>query len=451
MRKMSMVVFLSLMVIFKNVAFAEPFAYVTNYYSQDIRAIDLANNSVTSIIPTDQKYYNGFGVDEINHKIYFGNEGSISVFDYLTDSYITTFPMSNIGYVENIVVSKDGRKLFLPISRTYYPGQIERVEVVDSATYSIEKIISLEDYGSGATFGVLSPDGGRLYVSCRWSNNIVVIDTNKNEVVDIINIKAGYSPTGLAITNDGTKLYVLTRWDGGYVNIIDTNPASSTYHHVIKTVMTGLSTGFTALPVFSPDATRLYFTYPNSKKLVVLNTQTDEIHSIIGTEGIDPSWIIISPDGENLYITSWGSNLVEIINTNTLSTTRTIPMGSGTWEIMLIRKAVNAMIDINPDTLNIQSRGQYITCYIELPNSLNPSNIKIETIKLNQILSVDSKHVEIGDYNHNGIQDLMVKFDRKKAIDIFSSNAGTTVKVKVSGTLNTGQIFEGTDTVKLLK
>lgn len=443
--------FILLILSLPRIASAEPFAYVTNYYSQDIYIIDLADNSVTTVVPTDQNYWGGVGLDEVNNKIYFGNTNSISVFDYLTDSYMGTFPMSNAGHVEgNIVVSSDGSKLYLPISRTYFPGQIERVEVIDTATYSVEKIISLEGYGLGTTFGLLSPDGGRLYISCRWSNNIVVIDTIKNEVAGVIDIAAGEAPTGLAMTHDGKKLYVLTRWGGGYINIIDTDPVSPTYHSVIKTVMTGLSSGDTALPIFSPDESTLYFTYPNANKLVVLNTLTDEIQSIVGTVGIDPLSMVISPGGEYLYIASWSSNLVEVVDTSTLRTIKTIPVGSGPWDMVYVSKALKATIDVTPDTLNLKSKGQYITCYIELPSGNNPSDIKLESIKLNKKISPELTPIQIADYDQDGILDLMVKFDREKVVNLLSNAPGVT-KIEVSGTLNTGRSFTGSDMVKLLK
>jgi hypothetical protein len=72
-------------------------------------------------------------------------------------------------------------------------------------------------------------------------------------------------------------------------------------------------------------------------------------------------------------------------------------------------------LDINPDTLNLKSRGSYITAYIELPEGYDVSNIDMSTVKLNiegSEIYAEDLPFSIGDYNINGVQDIMVKFDR---------------------------------------
>ena len=70
-------------------------------------------------------------------------------------------------------------------------------------------------------------------------------------------------------------------------------------------------------------------------------------------------------------------------------------------------------MDVKPDTLNLESQGSWVTCYIELPMDYEVSNIDISTILLNDTIPVDlTGPTEIGDYDEDGISDLMVKFDR---------------------------------------
>lgn len=441
-------VFVLLFGLFAKNSFADPFAYVANYDSQDISVIDMADNHVASIIPTDQKYYNGMAVDYTNNKIYFGGNGSISVFDYMTDSFITSFPLAYSGSVETITVSKDGNRVYLPISRTYYPGQIERVEIANATTYSIEKVISLEDYCFGATQGQLSLDEARFYVSCRHSNNIVVIDTEKSEVMNIIPITTGIKPMGLALTRDGRKLYVISGY-GDNVSVIDTDPTSPSYHQIIKSIPTGLSTGAGTIPTLSPDGARLYFTLYGNNALVVLDTQLDEVYSIIQTITPDPINVITSPDGKYIYVTSYNSNLVEVINAGTLTPMTTISVGGfGPWNIGLISKALQATIDIAPETLNLQSKGKYITCYIELPKGSNVNDISVESIKMNDVVSAETMPTQISDYDNDGIEDLMVKFDRAKVLNVLSGGTGSK-EVTISGTLKSGQSIIGKDTIRL--
>jgi parallel beta-helix repeat protein len=114
-------------------------------------------------------------------------------------------------------------------------------------------------------------------------------------------------------------------------------------------------------------------------------------------------------------------------------------------------------VDVNPDTLNLKSKGRWITVHIELPEGYNVSNIDRSTILLNDTIPVDSfwldKPLEsvIGDYDNDGITDLMVKFDRQ-ALTKYLKTKGTTddqVTLVITGEAN-GKSFEVTDTIKVI-
>jgi parallel beta-helix repeat protein len=122
--------------------------------------------------------------------------------------------------------------------------------------------------------------------------------------------------------------------------------------------------------------------------------------------------------------------------------------------------AITAAVDIDPDTLNLRSQRQWITCYIELPESYNLSDIDISTVMLNDTIPVSLLDVpapepvptEIGDYDSDGIPDLMVKFNRTKVIEFLLSKGIMygNVTLTVTGELFDGTPFEGTDIVKVL-
>ena len=85
--------------------------------------------------------------------------------------------------------------------------------------------------GSGPHGVAVTPDGTKLYVSNAFSDNVSVIDTTTNTL--ITTIAAGDYPDGVSITPDGTKLYVVNN-DSNDVSVIDT--ATNT---VIDTVPVG--------------------------------------------------------------------------------------------------------------------------------------------------------------------------------------------------------------------
>ncbi|MFX1574986.1 MAG: hypothetical protein ACFFB0_19790 [Promethearchaeota archaeon] len=112
-------------------------------------------------------------------------------------------------------------------------------------------------------------------------------------------------------------------------------------------------------------------------------------------------------------------------------------------------RMVYATVDFNPNTLNQKSKGKWITVYIELPEGSDVDDIDITSILLNEICPIaDSSPSGIGDYDEDGIPDLMVKFDRQAVIGLF--NPGENVEIMISGELNDGTPFEGTDTIRVI-
>jgi hypothetical protein len=117
---------------------------------------------------------------------------------------------------------------------------------------------------------------------------------------------------------------------------------------------------------------------------------------------------------------------------------------------------INATLDIDPSTLNLGSRGNWITAYIELYKSVDVGSINVSSILLNNSIPVDPRRpVTIGDYDGDGILDLMVKFDRAQVAQYILDHASligqfTTVALTVAGELDDGTPFIGSDTIRIV-
>lgn len=125
---------------------------------------------------------------------------------------------------------------------------------------------------------------------------------------------------------------------------------------------------------------------------------------------------------------------------------------------------IPANVDLKPETLNLKSIGKWITCYIEVSNGLDVGNINVSTILLNATFPISLLDVpapepvptKIGDYDCDGIPDLMVKFTRGSIIEWLRTLDNSDDKGKrYSVTLViTGEVlgitFEGSDTIDVL-
>lgn len=103
---------------------------------------------------------------------------------------------------------------------------------------------------------------------------------------------------------------------------------------------------------------------------------------------------------------------------------------------------MNAMIDVKPSTLNLQSNGKWVKVDIALPEAYPAADIDVSSITLNGIVSADSGKIQ---ENHNGLK---VKFDRR-SLRVFDILGSRDQVISITGQLTSGTAFEGSDTVKV--
>ena len=118
---------------------------------------------------------------------------------------------------------------------------------------------------------------------------------------------------------------------------------------------------------------------------------------------------------------------------------------------IIVSGAPVASVDIDPNTLNLKSRGKWITSYIELSGGFVVGDIDVSSIMLNGTLHAAPKPTSIGDNDNDGIPDLMVKFDRQAIITWLKDEGiyGGEVTFTVTGTV-ADKPFEGHDTIRII-
>jgi hypothetical protein len=107
-----------------------------------------------------------------------------------------------------------------------------------------------------------------------------------------------------------------------------------------------------------------------------------------------------------------------------------------------------AGIDFDPDTLEKDSEGVPVTVYIDTPPETPVTWIKIHTVLLNDTAAVLAEPPPvIADFDEDGQDELMVKFDRYQVSSILPLGRHL---VTVTGQL-AGHRFSGQDTVRVMK
>jgi parallel beta-helix repeat protein len=105
---------------------------------------------------------------------------------------------------------------------------------------------------------------------------------------------------------------------------------------------------------------------------------------------------------------------------------------------------IKVTLEIEPHTLNLGSKSESITAYIELPEVYNVSDIDVSTIRLNETIPAGLKFTAIGDYDNDMIPDLMVRFNRTAVSEFIMSEGLMTgnVALTVTGNFTDGNPFQ---------
>ncbi|UCH65364.1 MAG: beta-propeller fold lactonase family protein [Ignavibacterium sp.] len=159
----------------------------------------------------------------------------------------------------------------------------------------------------------ISPDGTKAYVSRSSTsdpifNTIFVVNTITMSVTKEILLPAPGIPHGIALTPDGTKLYV-ANLSLSRISIVD-----ATNDEFIDDIV--LSPGTEPMQTtISPDGTYLYVSARGTSKLLVLDTATNTIVAEVPVSPA-PMHIAVTSDGNKIYIPSMMGKVVNVINKN---------------------------------------------------------------------------------------------------------------------------------------
>lgn len=110
-----------------------------------------------------------------------------------------------------------------------------------------------------------------------------------------------------------------------------------------------------------------------------------------------------------------------------------------------ISNIIEAGIKLDPETLNLSSRIEWITAYIELPAWYDINNI--ETVAVALMYNENHLFADWGEPDEDGR--LMFKFDGETVLKWFKDLHGQEIELTVLVKAN-GDLFQGTDTIRII-
>ncbi len=193
-----------------------------------------------------------------------------------------------------------------------------------------------EDFNYDSTNEGVAMSGSTLYFANTGNDTVGVLDTTALTVSNYENptetlIHVGFDPGGLAVTPDGSQVWVA-----------DTGPQTGGPEtlagiSVISTA-TDTVTAKMHLPTdpreiaFSPSGATAYVT--SGVGLLVIDTATMQVTNVINGLG-DPEGVTVSPDGSTVYVTNTVRGEVDVISAATNTVTDTIQVGQMPWQMAL--------------------------------------------------------------------------------------------------------------------
>ncbi len=176
------------------------------------------------------------------------------------------------------------------------------VSVID---LSSNTVVAGVEVGSEPYGVAVSPDGTQVYVACM-GGGVYIIDAADNTVVGTIEVPA----TTVAVSPDGSTLYAASMYENE-LSVIDT---------LSNEIRAGIEAEYYPHGIaVSPDGSRVYLAKIRSGCVSVLDaTSLDVIDNISLAEGSSPLEVEVSPDGSVLYVTSYDCVWVVDTATNTI-------------------------------------------------------------------------------------------------------------------------------------
>lgn len=161
------------------------------------------------------------------------------------------------------------------------------------------------------------PSNGNIYVANQGANDVSVISSSSNKVIDTVPVGSG--PITLAYDSVNKNMYVGNSYSSN-VSVINstTNNVTSTIN--VGTFPDGISV--------DPQSNMVYVANRNASTVTIVNGSTEKPVTTIPV-GKYPSAVAFDSQNSYIYVTDFGSNSTTVINTTTNIDIANLKVGVG--------------------------------------------------------------------------------------------------------------------------
>ena len=276
--------------------------YVTDPLEDRVAVFDASTNTVIDYIEIVETYGSApqdVAVSPDGMRVYVTTaRNSVWVVDASTN--LALRPISLPDDAANIALSPDG-------TRAYVTGySTNRVTVID---LEAESVVATIDGFNGPLHVEVGKDGTRAYVTntVNGPGSVMVIDTSTNTVIETIRVGptwSGFQPYSLSLSPDGSRLYTA---DLSHDNITVIDTADNTVIEFID----GPSQP-TAV-VVGPDGSLAYVVSQGDDTVSVIDLGSGRTIASY-TFADHPNTLSVSPDGTRVYVMRTNEGLVSVLS-----------------------------------------------------------------------------------------------------------------------------------------
>lgn len=254
------------------------------------------------------------GVDESTLPPPDKSADGIGVYDIAQNKMVRKLPGGSDP--EQFAVGRDGT---LFISNEDAAG----VSFVDPVKGEVLHTIPTGAEPEGVT---LSPDGKLIYATSEDEGTVTVIDIATAKALKTI--KVGRRPRMVSFLPDGSRAFV-TNENDGTLSVIDT--ASMQASHAIP-----LGEGLKPMGLaMTRDGSRLYVSTGRGKQVVALDPATEKVLAAFEV-GQRPWGIGLSPDEKLLFTANGPSNDMSIVDVATRAVIKKLKVGERPWGVLVL-------------------------------------------------------------------------------------------------------------------